>query len=86
MPDAATTIAMGCPRASAAVIVAPVSTRDLRVRVAHKPMGLEEGQHKHKRSYAFIHFGLLLTGYRGICGLYFDVCFKRAFELLFVDK
>ena len=64
MPDAATTIAMGCPRASAAVIVAPVSTRDLRVRVAHKPMGLEEGQHKHKRSYAFIHFGLLLTGYK----------------------
>ena len=64
MPDAATTIAMGCPRASAAIIVAPVSTRALCVTVAHKPIGLEAEQHKHKGNYAFIHFGLLLTGYK----------------------
>ena len=23
---------------------------------------------------------------KGICGVYFDVCFKRPFELIFVDK
>ena len=67
--------------------MAPVSTRALCMTVAHKPIGLEAEQHKHKGNYTFIHFGLTTDRIqKEICGVYFDVCFKRAFELIFVDK